>query len=58
MTKYVADMLAGFSVPLRDTDTAKTPAGENLFQQDRKPSKPLDKARKEEFHTFVAKALF
>jgi len=56
MTKYVHDMLDEFSVKFSPSEVAPTPALENLLVvQD---SELLDKARKEEFHTFVAKGLF
>ena len=35
---------------------ATTPAGNNIYERDDSPE--LDKKRAEEFHTFVAKALF
>ncbi len=56
MKYYVEQMLEDFPYEFKSTDKVATPANENLFNVD--DSKPLDKKRKEIFHTFVAKALF
>ena len=45
-----------FSVKFGPTDTASTPAAENLFAKGDSPELPKEKA--EEFHTFTAKGLF
>jgi hypothetical protein len=49
-------MLDDFSLEFKSSDTAPTPAPEDLFQTGTSPE--LDKAQAEEFHTFVAKGLF
>jgi hypothetical protein len=56
MTEYVENMLNNFSVKLGKKDVAKTPAGDNLFNQG--TGAKLDMKRAEIFHTFVAKGLF
>ena len=59
MRRYVADMIETFPVKLSEDDTAETPASDNLFTKATgKKARPLDKKRKEEFHTTVAKSLF
>ena len=56
MTKYVRNMLETFPVQLNEKQTARTPAGDNLFDEGR--GKKLNKERAEAFHTTVAKGLF
>ena len=56
MTKYVKDMIDSFPIKFTDGETANTPGGDKTFVQGQ--GKPLDKARHEVFHTFVAKGLF
>jgi len=56
MTKYVADMLEDFSLKLKPSEIAPTPALDDLLTVGIGP--PLDKKQQEEFHTFVAKGLF
>ena len=56
MTTYVEKMIKEFPVKLKNTDTALSPAGDDLFVN--KDSKKLDKTRAEQFHTWTAKALF
>ena len=56
MIDYMTNMVEEFPDKLQPSDTAPTPAAENLFAEGTGPS--LDAARAKEFHTFVAKALF
>ena len=56
MIDYMKSMVEEFSVKLGPKDTAPTPAPEDLFAAGE--SSPLDKKQAEEFHTFIAKALF
>ena len=56
MSDYIKSMVKDFSVDFAETDKAATPAAEDLFNVDE--SELLDKKRKEEFHTFMAKGLF
>ncbi len=56
MADYVAKMIDDFPEDLKPTDVAATPAGMNLFEVG--DGEKLDKKKKEEFHTAVAKALF
>jgi hypothetical protein len=56
MTYYVKNMLEEFPIKFKSTDKVATPAAENLFTVT--PSKKLDDARREIFHTTVAKGLF
>ena len=56
MRKYVKDMLESFPIKLESNQVASTPGGDRVFDQG--PGKPLEKARHEVFHTFVAKGLF
>ena len=56
MVDYVQNMLDDFYVPLKKTDTAFTPAGDNLINKGQ--SKKLEKKRAEQFHTTVARGLF
>jgi hypothetical protein len=56
MINYMGAMVDDFSTKLKKTDTAPTPAAEDLFTEGE--SKDLDTKRAEEFHTFVAKGLF
>ena len=56
MSDYIESMVNDFSVDFTEADKAATPAAEDLFNVDE--SELLDKKRKEEFHTFVAKSLF
>ena len=53
---YIRAMLDNFSTKFKLTDTASTPAPEDLFAEGM--SAKLDKAQSKEFHTFVAKGLF
>jgi hypothetical protein len=57
MTDYIKNMIEESSMNLEKKDKAPTPATEKLFSVDEK-SKPLDRAKAEEFHTIVAKGLF
>ena len=58
MTKYIQSMIDKFPYPEElKTKSAKSPAAEHLFNINPK-GKPLDKAKKECFHTWVAKGLF
>ncbi len=56
MIKYVENMIRDFPVNLKKTDTAKTPAGDDLFNHGQ--GKKLPKERAEAYHTMVAKGLF
>ena len=56
MVKYVENMLEDYYVPLKKTDTAFTPAGDNLLNKGQ--SKKLEKKKAEQFHTTVARGLF
>jgi Reverse transcriptase (RNA-dependent DNA polymerase) len=56
MTDYVASMVEDFSVKLGKSDTAPTPAADDLMSGS--TGAVLDKARAEEFHTMVARGLF
>ena len=56
MKYYVKNMLKEFPVELKTTDTAMTPAADDLF--DKGPNKPIKQDKKEVFHTTVAKGLF
>ena len=56
MSEYIENMVDDFPIKLKTTDTALSPAAENLFGEG--PSKKLDDKRKETFHTWVAKGLF
>ena len=49
-------MIDEFPVKLKSTDTATTPASNNLFEKG--AEKKLDKKRAEAFHTTAAQALF
>jgi hypothetical protein len=55
MRKYIKAMIDDFPIDL-GTNTAPTPAAENLFEVGQSAS--LNKKRAEELHTFVAKGLF
>ena len=56
MTDYVAKMVDTFPHKLKKTDTALTPAAENLYGPSK--GKPLDAERAQVFHTWTAKGLF
>jgi hypothetical protein len=56
MINYMEAMVEDFSVKYKKTDTAPTPAAEDLFAEGE--SKNLDIKRAEEFHTMTAKGLF
>ena len=56
MTSYVSQMVDEFPVDFGPDDVQKTPAASNLFAEGEGPE--LDKKRKEQFHTTVAKGLF
>ena len=56
MIRYVENMLEDYYVPLKKTDTAFTPAGDNLLNKGQ--SKKLEKRKAEQFHTTVARGLF
>ncbi|MGC9293583.1 MAG: reverse transcriptase domain-containing protein, partial [Acidobacteriaceae bacterium] len=56
MVDYISNMVEEFPMNLKPTDTAPTPASENLFAEGDGPK--LDKDKAELFHTFVAKGLF
>ena len=56
MDKYVERMLEEFPMKFKSTDTAMTPASNNLFEVGN--SKPLGKDEAEAYHTFIAKNLF
>ena len=58
MTDYVKKMIGECNSEVRTIRSGcKCPWNENLFTVDEK-SKPLDKDKAEQFHTFVAKGLF
>ncbi|MGC8537318.1 MAG: Ty1/Copia family ribonuclease HI, partial [Rhizomicrobium sp.] len=56
LVDYISNMVEEFPMNLKPTDTAPTPASENLFAEGDGPK--LDKDKAEFFHTFVAKGLF
>ena len=56
MIDYVKEMLDDFSESFKPTDSAPSPAADNLFAAG--DSRTLDTERAEEFHTFVAKGLW
>ena len=56
MVDYVEKMLDEFSVEFDPNVTVSSPAADTLFKAS--TGAKLDKARAEEFHTFVAKGLF
>ena len=56
MVDYVNNMLEDYPTKLKPTETAFTPAGDNLLNKG--PSKKLEKQQAEAFHTTVAKGLF
>ena len=56
MIDYMKSMVEEFPEKLQPSDTAPTPAAENLFAEGTCPS--LDAKQAKDFHTFVAKALF
>ena len=56
MIDYVKEMLDDFSENFKPTDSAPSPAAEDLFAAGN--SKKLDTERANEFHTFVAKGLW
>eukprot|EP00978_Attheya_sp_CCMP212_P044901 scaffold326348_cov39-Attheya_sp.AAC.1 len=56
MIKYVENMIKDFPEELKSTDTARTPAGDGLFNLGQ--GGKLAKERAEAFHTMVAKGLF
>ena len=56
MIDYVRGMLDDFPYKLGPKDVSPTPAAENLFAAGTGPD--LSKEKAQEFHTFVAKALF
>ena len=56
MSSYIQEMIDKFSVKMKSTDTALTPASESLWNAGQ--AKALDKKRKDKFHSMVAKALF
>ena len=56
MGDYITLMVNDFSINFNKEDIAVTLAAEDLFNVDE--SNDLNKERKEEFHTFVAKCLF
>jgi hypothetical protein len=56
MVDYVEKMIDTFPVKLKATETAKTPAADNIYSK--KSSKKLSKEKAEIFHTWVAKGLF
>ena len=56
MVKYIESMVDEYSVKLGASDTAPTPAADDLFAAS--TGQLLCKADKDEFHTFVAKGLF
>ena len=56
MTTYVENMVDEFPVKFKKTETAATPAAEDLFQKGN--GKTLEKSRQEAYHTTVAKGLF
>jgi hypothetical protein len=56
MTDYVENMLAEFPLKLKKSETAMTPAGDNLLNFG--AGKKLEKERAEIFHMTVARGLF
>ena len=56
MSDYVKTMIGDFSIHFNSTDTAPTPALEDLFAEGQ--GVKLNKEHAHEFHTFVAKGLF
>jgi hypothetical protein len=56
MIDYISAMVNDFPTKLKPTDIAPTPAAEDLFAQGK--GENLEKETAENFHTFVAKALF
>ena len=56
MIDYISKMIDEFSVKFKESDFAVTPASDDLFNIDE--SEVLNKDKREEFHTFVAKCLF
>ena len=56
MTSYIKDILDEFPMDLKMTDTARTPAANDLFNEGQ--GKDLDMDCKEAFHRVVAKGLF
>ena len=56
MIEYMAAMVDEFSTKFKPTDTASSPAAEDLFAEG--TGKKLGTDQAEEFHTFVAKGLF
>jgi hypothetical protein len=56
MIKYVKDMLEDFPQTFKETDIAKTPAGDALLNEGQ--GRKLHKERADMYHTMVAKALF
>jgi hypothetical protein len=56
MVDYITNMIEESSIKLKVTDTAPTPAGEDLFKTGL--GAKLNKEQAEEFHTIVAKGLF
>ncbi|MGC8553855.1 MAG: hypothetical protein ACP5O7_13520, partial [Phycisphaerae bacterium] len=56
MCEYIANMVDDFPIDLKPTDTALTPAADDLFSENEGPK--LDKDKAEVFHTYVAKGLF
>jgi len=56
MIDYMASMVDDFSTKFKTTDTAKTPAADNLL--DVGTSEPLEAEQAAEFHTFVMKGMF
>ena len=56
MSEYITNMVDDFPMDFKANDIAPTPATEDLFAEGDGPK--LDKAKAEQFHTFVAKGLF
>ena len=56
MIAYMEAMVDDFSTKFKPSDTAPSPAPENLFAEGE--GEDLEKQRSEEYHTFVAKGLF
>ena len=56
MTKYVKSMVDEFPEKISTRGVARTPAGDDIF--DEREGKPLPKDKAETYHTFVAKGLF
>ena len=56
MIDYMSAMVDDFSTEFKPSDTAPSPAADDLFNKG--TSQALDKFQAEEFHTFVAKGLF